>query len=126
MNMHAACVIGAAILDVGISSSAQAQNSAAARSSCNLPHAAGVVQERLVSGQRQRAYRLFVPTAYGSRSRLPLVLDLHGSGGTSADQARTSRFEILAALTRLRVATLKPTAPAGVRSRTGGPTTSPT
>ena len=30
-------------------------------SSCDLPHASGVSSQQLVSGQHQRAYRLFVP-----------------------------------------------------------------
>jgi polyhydroxybutyrate depolymerase len=38
--------------------------------------------------------------------RLPVVLDLHGSGGSSADQARNSGFETLGARERFIVATL--------------------
>ena len=74
--------------------------------SCDLPHGSGVSSQQLVSGQRQRAYRLFVPPGYDGHLRLPLVLDLHGSGGTSADQARNSGFEILSASERFIVATL--------------------
>ncbi|MEO8257049.1 MAG: PHB depolymerase family esterase [Acidobacteriota bacterium] len=111
MNMRTAGVVVAAILAVGISSQAQAQAQAQGRpatgSSCNLPHAPGVAQERLVSSQRQRAYRLFVPPGYDGRSRVPLVLDLHGSGGTAADQAANSRFEAVAARTGFAVATLE-------------------
>jgi polyhydroxybutyrate depolymerase len=107
MNVRAVCVIAAATLTLGIASTAQAQSSPAAISLCNLPHASGVVQERLVSGQRQRVYRLFVPPDYDGRSRLALVLDLHGSGGTSADQARNSRFEVVAARADFAVATLE-------------------
>ena len=69
---------------------ALAQTGATARSACSLSHAPGVVQEQLVSGQHQRAYRLFVPPGYDGRTRVPLVLDLHGSGGTAAGQARNS------------------------------------
>ena len=107
MRVHTAGVV-ATILAAGISSNAQAQTpgSAASRSSCNLPHAAGVVQERLVSGQRERAYRLFVPPGYDGRTRLPLVFDLHGSGGSSAGQARNSGFETIAAREGFAVATL--------------------
>jgi polyhydroxybutyrate depolymerase len=74
--------------------------------SCDLPHAPGVSSQRLVSGQRQRAYRLFAPPGYDGHLRLPLVLDLHGSGGMSAGQAITSGFERLAAGERFLVATL--------------------
>ncbi len=107
MNLHVACFSVAAILVGGIASSAQAQSGPAARSTCDLPHAPGVVQERLVSGQRQRGYRLFVPPGYDGRTRLPLVLDLHGSGGTAEGQAKNSGFEIVAARTGFAVATLE-------------------
>jgi polyhydroxybutyrate depolymerase len=49
---------------------------------------------------------LFVPPGYDGRLRVPLVLDLHGSGGSSADQARNSGFETLGARERFIVATL--------------------
>jgi len=76
-------------------------------SSCDLPLESGVSSERLVSGQRQRAYRLFVPPGYDGHSRLPLVLDLHGSGGDAAGQARNSGLETLSVRERLIVATLE-------------------
>jgi polyhydroxybutyrate depolymerase len=97
----------AAILATGISSTARAQTGAATRSACNLPHAPGVVEEQLLSGQRERVYRLFVPRGYDGRTRLPLVLDLHGSGGNAAGQARTSGFESVAARESFAVATLQ-------------------
>ena len=84
--------------------SAYAQGAGVA--TCNLPHASGVSAQQLVSGQRQRVYRLFVPPAYDGRQRLPLVLDLHGSGGNSAGQARTSGLETLSNSERFLVATL--------------------
>jgi polyhydroxybutyrate depolymerase len=73
---------------------------------CDLPYASGVSPQRVMSSQRPRTYRLFVPPGYDGHRRLPLVLDLHGSGGTSADQAQTSGFEQLAARERFIVATL--------------------
>ena len=76
-------------------SSVQAQ-SVSAPASCDLRHAPGVAEQQLTSGQRQRTYRLFVPAGYDGRTRLPLVLDLHPSGGTSAGQARTSGMEQIA------------------------------
>src|SRR5690606_7490879 len=60
-----------------------------------------------VSGGLSRTYRLFVPAGYDGRTRLPLVLDLHGSGGNAAGQARTSRFEALAEREGVLVATLQ-------------------
>ncbi|MDA1185356.1 MAG: hypothetical protein O2930_12025 [Acidobacteria bacterium] len=90
----------------GVSSAAEAQSGSTAQEACELSHAAGVAQRQLVSGQRQRRYRLFVPSSYDTRTRLPLVLDLHGSGGSSAGQARTSGFEGVAAREGFVVATL--------------------
>jgi polyhydroxybutyrate depolymerase len=76
-------------------------------SSCDLSHESGVSLQQLVSGQRPRVYRLFVPPGYDGHLRLPLVLDLHGSGGTSAGQARNSGLETLSASERFIVATLE-------------------
>ncbi len=85
---------------------ASAQVAVAPSSSCDLPQKPGVSSQRLTSGQRQRGYRLFVPPGYDGHARLPLVLDLHGSGGSSADQASNSGFEAVAARERFIVATL--------------------
>src|SRR5688500_9445647 len=87
-----------------MSSNAQAQHAPATSPSCDLAPEVGVVQQ-LSSGGRQRTYRLFVPQVFEGRTRLPLVLDLHGSGRTAADQARSSRFETLAAREGIVVAT---------------------
>src|SRR5262245_248929 len=106
MSMPTSSVLVALYLVAGIASTAQAQGGAAARSACTLSHASGVVQERLMSGQRPRGYRLFVPPGYDGRTRLTLVLDLHGSGGSSAGQARNSGFEMVAAREGFAVATL--------------------
>jgi polyhydroxybutyrate depolymerase len=76
-------------------------------SPCDLPHASGVSAQQLVSGQRPRTYRLFVPPGYDGRQRVPLVLDLHGSGGNAAGQARNSGLETLSATERFIVATLE-------------------
>ena len=87
------------------SSTAYAQGRNAA--SCDLPSAPGVSAQQLSSSQRPRAYRLFVPPGYDGRTRLPLVLDLHGSGGNAAGQARNSGLEALSAAERFIVATLE-------------------
>jgi polyhydroxybutyrate depolymerase len=75
-------------------------------SPCNLTIAPGVSAQQLTSSARPRTYRLFVPPGYDGRKRLPLVLDLHGSGGNAAGQARTSGFETVAAAEGFLVATL--------------------
>jgi polyhydroxybutyrate depolymerase len=86
-------------------SAAHAQS--ATSSSCDLPHVSGVSSQQLVSGARPRAYRLFVPPGYDGHQRLPLVLDLHGSGGTAAGEARNSGLETLSMSERFLVATLE-------------------
>lgn len=98
--------IGVAVLAALIwLSDASAQTASSAQ--CNLAAAAGVSSRALLSGGRERSYRLFVPPGYDGRTELPLVLDLHGSGGTAAGQAATSRFEALAAREGFLVATLQ-------------------
>ena len=84
-----------------------ASASYAQSASCDLPQPAGVSSQELTSGQRPRTYRLFVPPGYDGRTRLPLVLDLHGSGGNAAGQARNSGLETVAASERFLVATLQ-------------------
>jgi polyhydroxybutyrate depolymerase len=102
------CVLATALASVCLVSQASAQTELSS-GSCNLPAAVGVAEQRLNSGGRERAYRLFVPPRYDGRTMLPLVLDLHGSGGTAAGQASTSRFEELAAREGFLVATLEAT-----------------
>ncbi len=86
-----------AILVVLGASSAQAQSRNAGSAPCDLSNNSGVSTQHLMSGLRQRAYRLFVPPGYDGHQRLPLVLDLHGSGGSSAGQARNSGLETVSA-----------------------------
>jgi polyhydroxybutyrate depolymerase len=94
-------VAGIAVLLGGVSL-AEAQSTA-----CNLPHASGVEERRLTSGGLERTYRLFVPPGYNGRTPLSLVLELHGSGGTSAGQAKTSGFQDIAARDGFLVASLQ-------------------
>ena len=103
--MRLSIVIAAAFAAVTWSSNVLAQSSPAA--ACALPATPGVAEQRLSSSGIERAYRLFVPPGYDGRTPLPLVLDLHGSGGTAAGQAGNSRFEALAARESVLVATLQ-------------------
>jgi polyhydroxybutyrate depolymerase len=86
---------------------AQSSGTAAPSGACAIAAAPGVAEQRLTSGGRERSYRMFVPPGYDGRTPLPLVLDLHGSGGTAANQAATSRFEGLAEREGVLVATLQ-------------------
>jgi polyhydroxybutyrate depolymerase len=87
----------------GLSSLAQAQ---ASNSACTLTPVAGEMRE-LTSGGRARNYRLFVPPVVAGQARLPLVFDLHGTGGNAAGRAKASGFESLAAREGFAVATLQ-------------------
>jgi polyhydroxybutyrate depolymerase len=84
---------------------AQAQAPAPA-ATCSLAPVAGEMRE-LTSGGRTRTYRLFVPPAVPGRTQLPLVFDLHGSGGNATGRAAKSGFEALAAREGFAVATLQ-------------------
>jgi polyhydroxybutyrate depolymerase len=103
--MRPLCLVAAAVLALGIPANASAEQGSPA-ASCGLAPVAGVEQQ-LVSGGKPRTYRLFVPQGFGDRTRLPLVLDLHGSGGNAAGQAKTSGFETVAAREGFAVATLQ-------------------
>src|SRR5688500_4734541 len=59
------------------------------------------------SSGHESLYRLLAPSGYDVRTRLPLVLELHGSGGTAEGQAATSRFMVLAEREGFLVASLQ-------------------
>ncbi len=63
---------------------------------CAIAHPGGVVNHQLTSGGREREYRLFVPDSYDGEARLPLMFNLHGTGGDAARQALDSGMELLA------------------------------
>ncbi|MBI3348044.1 MAG: hypothetical protein HY020_12655 [Burkholderiales bacterium] len=88
---------------LALSPMAKAQTTPAA---CSLTPVAGEMRE-LTSGGRQRVYRLFVPPAVAGQVRLPLVFDLHGTGGNANSRARETGFEALAAREGFAVATLQ-------------------
>jgi polyhydroxybutyrate depolymerase len=92
------------LLDV---STVRAQGTLDSPSACSLTHSSGASVQRLTSRQRPRTYRLFVPPGYDGHERLPLVLNLHGSGGTAEDQASYSGLERLATGERFLVASLQ-------------------
>jgi polyhydroxybutyrate depolymerase len=98
-------IVVAFLAALGVSSVAEARQGRAT-SACSLT-AMPAAEHQLMSGGKTRVYRLFVPEGFSSRSRLPLVLDLHPSGGTAAGQAKTSGFEALAAREGFAVATLQ-------------------
>lgn len=82
------------------------QARAQATGACSLTPAAGEMRE-LTSAGRKRVYRLFVPANVAGQARLPLVFDLHGTGGNTTGRAKESGFEALAAREGFAVATLQ-------------------
>jgi polyhydroxybutyrate depolymerase len=54
------------------------------------------IDATITSDGLQRTYRLHVPIGYDPRQMIPLVLVLHGHGGTAADQERRSSYSALA------------------------------
>jgi len=54
------------------------------------------VDATISSGNIRRSYRLHVPVGYDSHLPIPLVLDIHGHGGTSAWQERNTNYSALA------------------------------
>jgi polyhydroxybutyrate depolymerase len=105
--MRPLCIVAAAIAAFSLSSIALAQAVPGAAGFCNHAATPGVAERQLTSGGRPRSFRLFVPAKYDGHTRLPLVLDLHGSGGNAAGQASNSRFEALAEREGFFVATLQ-------------------
>ena len=105
--MRCSFVFIAAVAAAAFSPSVIAQGTAAAQACAPGAAAPGLSEQHLTSGGRERTYRLFVPPGYDGRTALPLVLDMHGSGGTAEGQAANSRFEELAARERVLVATLQ-------------------
>lgn len=106
--MRVLLVVAAVAAAAAFASNARAQSrGAASQSSCAIAATQGVSEQRLTSDGRERSYRLYVPPGYDGRTALPLVLDLHGSGGTADRQAATSRFEALAEREGVLVATLQ-------------------
>jgi polyhydroxybutyrate depolymerase len=95
----------ALLLALGVSTTAYGQEPP--QDGCVATPTSGLLEtERQIrSGGEARQYRLFIPADHASR--MPLVLDLHGSGGNPERQARTSRLETLAAREGFAVATLQ-------------------
>jgi polyhydroxybutyrate depolymerase len=66
---------------------------AARRSSCSISAAAGEQTVPLSDQGEDRPFLLYVPAGYDGHGRLPLVLNLHGSGGDADGQMAVSGFE---------------------------------
>jgi len=70
---------------------------AAQAAGCGRPLAPGSLNLPLTVDGRDRPFTLHVPAGYDPARPAPLLLDLHGSGGTGAGQARVSGLAAAAA-----------------------------
>ncbi len=63
---------------------------------CSKPHAAGRQDVTLTIGQFQRNFLVYVPSSYQGSVRVPLVFNLHGTGGDPAGQQDDTQMEAAA------------------------------
>src|SRR4051794_19621019 len=63
---------------------------------CSLPSATGERTVALTDQGKERPFLLFVPKGYDGRRPVPLVLDLHGSGGNGKGQLDASALASVA------------------------------
>jgi polyhydroxybutyrate depolymerase len=66
--------------------------------------ASGVSEQRLISGGVERRFLVHLPAGYDGRAALPVVFELHGSGGTPEGQYATSQLGALADAERFAIA----------------------
>lgn len=69
--------------------------------STQLP--SGVSEQRLTSGGVERRYLVYLPATYDGHAALPLVLELHGSGGTPEGQLGASQLSAVADAERFAI-----------------------
>lgn len=79
--------------------------SGASPSACGTASALaiGVSEQRLTSGGVERRFLVHLPAGYDGRAALPVVFELHGSGGTPEGQLATSRLRALADTERFAI-----------------------
>jgi polyhydroxybutyrate depolymerase len=63
---------------------------------CDRPHAAGQAGDSFEFDGVDRAYTLFVPSAYDGRRALPVVFNFHGYGGNGGQQMLYSDLDTVA------------------------------
>jgi polyhydroxybutyrate depolymerase len=65
--------------------------------------ASGVSEQRLTSGGVERRFLVHLPARYDGRAALPVVFELHGSGGSPEGQLATSQLQALADTERFAI-----------------------
>jgi polyhydroxybutyrate depolymerase len=90
------CALGAcAALWVGFGSAATS-GAATSGSACGLSSPAGLRTIALTNQGQSRPFLLYVPRGYTPGAGIPVVFDLHGSGGNGAQQLAYSQIEPVA------------------------------
>jgi polyhydroxybutyrate depolymerase len=79
------CLMAMPLSGLGLATSASASGSKAAPSGCGVSSPKTAILSLKIDGI-DRTVIVHVPTTYTNKVKLPLVLNLHGSGSTAADQ----------------------------------------
>jgi polyhydroxybutyrate depolymerase len=84
----ATCLTVAVVLLAALATatSARAAGRSAAAPSCSRPSATGVRTIALTDQGQSRPFALYVPSSYDGKRRIPVVFNLHGSGGSGEQQ----------------------------------------
>ena len=91
-----ACALGAcAVVAVAVLASTGSA-AASAGSSCQLSSATGLRTIPLTDQGQSRPFLLYVPKGYAPGTPVPVVFDLHGSGGNGTGQLNVSQIEPVA------------------------------
>ena len=107
------CVLGlSAALSVGFTSVSES-GAATGGSSCGLSSPVGLRTIALTNQGHSRPFLLYVPRGYSTGSGVPVVFDLHGSGGNGAGQLSYSQIEPVADAHRFAVVAPNGAVPAG-------------
>lgn len=82
-------------------------------SMCQLSSPTGLRTIALTNQDHSRPFLLYVPRGYSRGTRVPVVFDLHGSGGNGAEQLAVSQIEPVADSHRFAVLAPNGAVPAG-------------
>lgn len=76
--------------------SSSSRSSSPTETAPTSPVADGLTEESMRHDGERREYLRYVPAGYDGSAALPVVINLHGFGGTAQDQLRTSDMRALA------------------------------
>src|SRR5436309_13731529 len=87
---HLAVAMAALVMSVAALQVPATAAGARRASACDLPRSSGDVWVDVTSGGVSRPFLLYVPRGYDGRRRLPLLLNLHGTGDDGPGQMELS------------------------------------